>query len=79
MIGKYDNNKAAYFKAESRLISKKEDLFKHPNLNKWDISPDDLKQVDKSRLTKDKEYAFKFMMTKVFLIQIFLYLKKIYS
>ena len=65
MIGKYDINKAAYFKAESRLVAKKEDLFKNPNLNKWDIAPEDLKQVDKTKLTKDKEYAFKFMMSKV--------------
>jgi hypothetical protein len=45
-------------------------LFKNPNLNKWDISAEDLKQVDKGRLTKDKEYAFKFMMSKVNFITI---------
>ena len=65
LISKYDINKAAYVKAESRLIAKKEDLFKNPNLNKWDIAPEDVKKLDKTELTKNKEYAFKFMMSKV--------------
>lgn len=49
-------------------MAKKEDLFKHPNINKWDISSEDLKHIDKGKLTKDKEYAFRFMMAKVKLI-----------
>jgi len=65
LILKYDINKAAYFKADSRLIAKKEDLFKNPNLNKWDISSEDVKHIDKGKITKDKEYAFRFMMHKV--------------
>ncbi len=58
-------NKAAFIKAETRILNKKEDLFKHPNINKWDISNEDLKKADKSELLKNKEYAFKFMMGKV--------------
>ena len=58
-------NKAAFLKAETRLLSKKEDLFKQPNVSKWDISSEDMKKVDKSLLLKNKDYAFKFMMGKV--------------
>lgn len=57
-------NKAAFVKAETRLLNKKEDLFKHPNPNKWDITPEDLAKADKKELLKNKDYAFKFMMGK---------------
>ena len=60
-------NKAAFIKADTRLVYKKEDLFKNPNLNKWDISTEDMKKADKSLLTKNKDYAFKFMMGKVYI------------
>jgi hypothetical protein len=65
LIGKYDMNKAAFLKADSRLVSKKEDLFKHQNVNKWEINQEDIKKIDKSELLRNKEYAFKYMMGKV--------------
>ena len=66
-------NKAAFVKADTRLVSKKEDLFKNfPNLNKWDISTDDMKKADESLLMKNKDYAFKFMMGKVYIFYIIL-------
>lgn len=58
-------NKNAFLKAETKLLSKKEDLFKHQNINKWDINSEDLKKIDKSQLVKNKVYAFKYMMGKV--------------
>lgn len=69
LISKYDINKAAFFKAETRLITKKEDLFKNPNINRWEISQDDLKKIDKTEIMKNKDYAFKFMMSKVIFCQ----------
>jgi hypothetical protein len=58
-------NKNAYYKAETRLIQKKEDLFKQGNILRWEMSPDDQKKYDKNELLKNKDLAFTKMMFKV--------------
>ncbi len=58
-------NKNAYYKAETRLTQKKEDLFKQGNIARWEISPEELKKIDKNELLKNKDYAFSKMMYKV--------------
>jgi len=58
-------NKNAYYKAETRLHQKKEDLFKQGNVGRWEITPEELKKIDKTEIIKNKEYAFSKMMQKV--------------
>jgi hypothetical protein len=58
-------NKNAYYKAETRLIQKKEDLFKQGNIQRWEMSPEDLKKYDKNDFMKNKDLAFSKMMFKV--------------
>lgn len=58
-------NKQAYYKADTRLTLKKEDLFRQGNLIRWEISPEELKKCDKNELLKNKEYAFSKMLVKV--------------
>ena len=58
-------NRHAYYKAETRLNMKKEDLFKQGNVIRWEISPEELKKCDKNDLIKNKEYAFSKMLPKV--------------
>ena len=64
LIGKYDLNKTNFLKAEEKLLIKKEELYKNKNIEKWNINSFDLKKADKIELINNKEYAFKFMMTK---------------
>ena len=65
LIGKMDMNKNAYYKAETRLIQKKEELFKQGNILRWEIPSEDLNKLDKNALLKNKEYAFCKIMPKV--------------
>ena len=57
-------NKSAYYKAEARLLLKKEELFKQGNISRWEINPEELKKIDKNELLKNREYAFSKMMYK---------------
>jgi hypothetical protein len=59
-------HKNAYYKAETRLNLKKEELFKQGNLIRWEISPEEIKKCDKNELMKNKEYAFSKMLVKVY-------------
>ncbi len=61
-------NRNAFIKADTRLTQKKEELFKNPNISRWDISPEELKKCDKNVLVKNKDYAFSRMMHKVYII-----------
>lgn len=58
-------NKAAFLKADMKLQGKKEELFKQGNVQRWDISPEEIKKIDKSLLLNNREYAYSKMMTKV--------------
>lgn len=58
-------NKSAYYKAETKLFNKKEELFKQGNVQRWDISSDEMKNIDKKELLNNREYAYTKMMTKV--------------
>ncbi len=58
-------NRHAYYKAETRLTMKKEDLFRQGNIVRWEIPTEELKKVDKYDLLKNKDYAFSKMLVKV--------------
>lgn len=60
-----DMNRSAYYKAETKLSQKKEELFRHGNVSKWEILPEELKNIDKNEISKNKEYAFSKMLGKV--------------
>jgi hypothetical protein len=65
LMTKADINKSAFYKAETRLNLKKEELFKHGIIARWDMLPEDLKKYDKNELLRNKELAFSKMMAKV--------------
>ena len=64
-ISKMEMNKNAYYKAETRLTQKKEELFKQGNIARWEVPNEDLKKYDKSELLKNKDLAFSKMLQKV--------------
>ena len=55
-----------YYKSLTKLNHKKEELFKTGNINKWEIDKEELKNLDKEDLLKNKKLAFSKMMHKVF-------------
>ena len=57
-------NKVAFYKAESKLNMKKEELFKQGNIARWEINPEELRKIDKNDLLRNKEFAFSKMMHK---------------
>ena len=61
---KVESNKEAYYKAESKLNLKKEEIFKQGNINKWDLAFEDLKKYDKNDFLKNKELSFSKMLPK---------------
>lgn len=65
MASKVDIHRTAFYKAETRIIQKKEELFKQGNVAKWEIAQEELNKADKNLLLKSKEYAFSKMLTKV--------------
>jgi hypothetical protein len=65
LIGKMDMNKNAYYKAEARLMQKKEELFKQANLLRWEIPAEEMNKLDKNQLIKNRDYAYSKMMPKV--------------
>lgn len=65
LIGKMDMNKNAYYKADARLMQKKEELFKQANLLRWEIPPEEMNKMDKNLLIKNRDYAYSKMMPKV--------------
>jgi hypothetical protein len=77
LIGKMDMNKNAYYKAETRLMQKKEELFKQGNILRWEIPSEDLNKLDKNALLKNKEYAFCKIMPKVIFFLKYLFLRKL--
>ena len=62
---KVDTNKEAYYKAESKLKLKKDELFKLGNVTKWDMNFEDLKKYDKSEYLKNKDLSISKMLPKV--------------
>jgi hypothetical protein len=60
-----DMHKSAFYKAETRLTLKKEDLFRQGNLIRWEIPSEEIKKCDKNELLKNKDYAFSKMLIKV--------------
>ena len=58
-----ESNKFAYIKAETKLLQKKDELFKIGNFSKWELSNEDQKL--KNVLLKDKDLAYSKMLPKV--------------
>ena len=66
-----------YYKNEKKLHEKKEELFKLGQIAKYEIPNDILKNLDKTLLTQNKEYAFAHMCTKE--NEVVTWLKRTYS
>ena len=62
LVNKAEMNKNSYYKADERLMWKKEDLFKRQEIAKWDLDQSEL--GNKLKLIQDKEYAFQKMLPK---------------
>ena len=62
LVTKADFNKTTFYKAEERLIWRKEDLFKRQEITRWELDPSELS--NKLKLIQDKEYAFSKMLPK---------------
>ena len=62
LVTKADFNKTTFYKAEERLIWRKEDLFKRQEITRWELEPSELS--NKLKLIQDKEYAFSKMLPK---------------
>ena len=60
---KAEGHKNNFYKQQEKLLSKKEELFRQQNIDKWGIDNKDT-TIDKGRLTSDKEYAFTKMLVK---------------
>jgi hypothetical protein len=60
---KAEGHKNNFYKQQEKLLSKKEELFRQQNIDKWGIDNKDT-TIDKGRLTSDKEYAFMKMLVK---------------
>lgn len=63
-ITKTENARNDYLKFERNLLQKKEDLFRSQNINKWELSLEDIKLPTKD-LINNKELAFTKMCFKV--------------
>ena len=63
-ITKTENARNDYLKYERNLVQKKEDLFRSQNINKWELSLEDIKLPTKD-LINNKELAFTKMCFKV--------------
>ncbi|MCQ2820670.1 MAG: hypothetical protein MJ252_25675 [archaeon] len=62
LIGKVENSKAIYKKAEEKLIWRKDELFRRQDISKWDL--DNSEVINKMKLLQDKEYAYSKMIPK---------------
>ncbi len=58
-----EENKSSFLRAESRLTSKKEDLWNNGNVSKWELTPEDEKIKFN---TTDKILMTPKMLPKVF-------------
>jgi hypothetical protein len=61
-LHKVDNLKNAFYKSLKNLKSKKEDLFRKKEVNKWEIDPKD--NVDKTTIASNKSLALEKMLYK---------------
>jgi hypothetical protein len=68
LLDRTENSKSNYYKTEKWLFNKKEELFKLGNIQKWEMTQEDLKLYDRSVLINNKELAFKVMCNKVSII-----------
>lgn len=57
-----ENDKSTYYKAQEKLDTRKEDLFKKQDITKWEIDPSDT--TDKASLLQNKELAIPKMLPK---------------
>ncbi len=64
MIVEYQESKLNFLNFESKLKSRKEYLFTIGNVDKWEISEEDLKTLDRNELASNKELAFSKMLFK---------------
>ena len=60
---KAEGHKNNFYKQQEKLLSKKEELFRQQNIDKWGIDNKDT-TIDKGRLGTDKDYAFSKMLVK---------------
>jgi len=64
LISEYEQSKQDYMAFETKLRSKKEELFLGGNFLKWEMTLEDSKETDKAMLLKDKPLAFSKMLPK---------------
>jgi len=64
LIVEYQESKINYLNYESKLRSRKEYLFSTGNIDKWELSEEDSKTVDRNELLSNKELAFSKMLYK---------------
>ena len=57
-----ENDKVAYYKAQEKLDSRKEDLFKKQDITKWELDPGDT--TDKAAIIQNKDLAIEKMLPK---------------
>ena len=56
---------AEYFKQNKELNAKKEKLFQHGDLSKWDLDQVKVRGIPREELIASKPLAFDIMLTKV--------------
>ena len=54
--------KSNFYKAQEKLMNRKDELFKKGDVLKWELDPND--QVDKNSITSNKDLAFAKMLPK---------------
>ena len=64
---KAEGHKNNFYKQQEKLLSRKEELFRQQNIDKWGIDHKDT-TIDKGRLINDKDYAFSKMLKRKLLI-----------
>ena len=62
IIERRENLKQKYMAENNKLYAKKEKLYSVKDINKWEIT--DIDKLDKPRLLRDKDYAFKHICQK---------------
>jgi len=60
-----DKWSAEFEKKEEKLTQRKESLFSSGKMHLWELSAEDTKGIDPTRLAKDKETVLPFMLPKV--------------
>lgn len=63
LIDRREELKNKYTSENTKLTNKKEKLFASGDINRFEITPDHMKNIDVDRITRDKPYAFENMCT----------------